>query len=187
MLGQAGLDELRFNLGATNCAGPVIENMALAKRYIPRVGIETPMTPAFFDAFFRKKEAILATGLDAINCAELHLNENNIANYAGEPLYMYRQGYISPIWSRELTQLFMRRAAEERWDVVVHDCSNRTKFVRDLNLRGKEGGWFGASAYGSEFSRIPFAAFLPVLRDPDFLFVEEEPLPEGYRHGDIVL
>ena len=100
---------------------------------------------------------------------------------------MYRQGYISPIWSRELTQLFMRRAAEERWDVVVHDCSNRTKFVRDLNLRGKEGGWFGASAYGSEFSRIPFAAFLPVLRDPDFLFVEEEPLPEGYRPGDIVL
>ncbi len=186
-LGAAGLDELRFNLGATDCADRVIANMALAKKYIPRVGIETPMTPEFFQTFLRKKDAILATGLDSINCAELHLNENNLANYAGEPMYMYRLGYLSPIWSRELTQKFMRRAAEERWDVAVHDCSNRTKFARDLNLRAKEGGWFGATAYACEFPRLPYAAFLPVLDDPGFRFLEEEPLPEGYRPGDVVL
>ena len=186
-LARAGLDELRFNLGATDCADRVIENMAVAKKYLPRVGIETPMTPEFYATFLRKKDRILATGIDSINCAELHLNENNLGNYAGEPLYMYRQGYISPIWSRELTLKFMRIAAEEGWDVAVHACSNRTKFARDLNLRAKEGGWFGASAYAGEFSRIPFAAFLPVLDDPDFQFLEEEPLPEGYRPGDIVL
>lgn len=186
-LARAGLDELRFNLGATDCADRVIENMAVAKKYLPRVGIETPMTPEFYATFLRKKDKILATGNDSINCAELHLNENNLGNYAGEPLYMYRQGYISPIWSRELTLKFMRIAAEEGWDVAVHACSNRTKFARDLNLRAKEGGWFGASAYAGEFSRIPFAAFLPVLDDPDFQFLEEEPLPEGYRPGDIVL
>lgn len=50
---------------------------------------------------------------------------------------MYRQGYISPIWSRELTLKFMRRAAEERWDLAVHDCSNRTKFARDPESAGK--------------------------------------------------
>ena len=186
-LANAGLDELRFNLGATNCADRVIENMRLAKAYIPRVGIETPMTPEFFAAFFQKKEAILATGIDSINCAELHLNENNLANYADEPLYLYRQGYLSPLWSHELTLKFMRRAAEEGWDVAVHDCCNRTKFARNLNLRAKEGGWFGASSYGCEFARLPYAAFLPILRDPDFQFLEEEPLPEGYRPGDIVL
>ena len=186
-LARAGLDELRFNLGATGCSDRVIENMALAKKYLPRVGVETPMTPEFFDAFLQKKEAILATGIDSINCAELHLNENNLANYLGEPLYMYRQGYVSPIWSRELTLKFMRIAAEEGWNVAVHSCSNRTKFARDLNLRAKEGGWFGASAYACEFSRIPYEAFLPVLRDPGFRFLEEEPLPEGYRPGDVVL
>lgn len=187
MLAQSGLDELRFNLGATGCSDRVIENMALAREYLPSVGVETPMTPEFFEAFFRKKEAILGTGIGFINCAELHLNENNIGNYAGEPFYMYRQGYVSPLWSRELTYRFMRRAAEENWNVAVHACLNRTKFARDLNLRAKEGGWFGSSAYGSEFARIPFAAFLPVLRDPDFHFLAEEPLPEGYRPGDVVL
>ena len=34
---------------------------------------------------------------------------------------------------------------------------------------------------------MPFEAFLPVLSDPDFAFLEEEPLPYGYNPGDIVL
>lgn len=186
-LGEAGLDELRFNLGASGCADSVIEAIGIAKKYIPMVGIETPMTPELYDAFLRKQDAILATGLDFINCAELHLNPNNLENYFGENLYLYRQGYLSPIWSHELTLKLMRRAAEEKWPVAVHDCCNRTKFARDLNLRAHEGGWFGASAYGMEFPSIPYAAFLPILRDADFPFLREEPLPDGYRVGEGVL
>ena len=186
-LGEAGLDELRFNLGASGCADKVIENIAIAKKYIRNVGIETPMTREFYAQFQQKKEKILATGLDFINCAELHLNPNNIANYEGEPMYSTRLGYISPIISRDLTLRFMKQAVEENWPIAVHDCCNRTKFARDLNLRAHEGGWFGASNYGSEFPRIPVAFFLPTLRDENFTFVEEEPLPVGYRPGDIVL
>ena len=186
-LGEAGLDELRFNLGASNCADKVIENIAIAKKYIKNVGIETPMTREFYAQFHKKKDAILATGLDFINCAELHLNPNNIANYEGEPMYSTRLGYISPIISRDLTLAFMKEAAQENWPIAVHDCCNRTKFARDLNLRAHEGGWFGASNYGSEFTRIPVEYFLPTLRDESLCFVEEEPLPEGYRPGDIVL
>ena len=185
-LGEAGLDELRFNLGASDCADGVIENIRTAKRFIPHVGIETPMTPAFYEAFLTKQQAILGTGLDFINCAELHLNPNNIGNYEGENLYAYRQGYVSPIWSRELTLKLMKRASDEGWNIVVHDCSNRTKFARDLNLRAKEGGWFGASSYAGEFPRLPFEAFLPVLRDESFRFLREEALPDGYRPGQIV-
>ncbi|MGN0185037.1 MAG: radical SAM protein [Aristaeellaceae bacterium] len=186
MLGEAGLNELRFNLGATNCADKVIENIRLAKRFIPSVGIETPMTPEFYDTFQRKRDAILSTGLDFINCAELHLNPNNIANYEGEPMYMHRLGYISPIWSRELTLKLMKQAAEEGWDIAVHDCCNHTKFARDLNLRAKEGGWFGASSYACEFPGIPYEFFLPTLEDDSLPFVQEEPLPEGYRPGELV-
>ena len=186
-LGEAGLDELRFNLGASNCSDKVIAAMATAKKYIPQVGIETPMTPELYAQFQQKKDAILATGIDFMNCAELHLNANNIDNYAGENMYMSRLGYLSPIWSRELTLQLMRQAVEEHWPITVHDCSNDTKFARDLNLRAKEGGWFGQSSYGSEFDRIPFAYFLPVLEDESFTFVEEEPLPHGYRPGEIVL
>ncbi len=184
-LGEAGLDEIRFNLGAANCADKVIRNIKIAKKYIRTVGIETPMTPEFFDAFTKKKEMILDTGLDFINCAELHLNENNIGNYEGENMYIARHGYISPIWSRELTLKFMKMADEEKWDIAVHDCSNQTKFARNLNLSSKEGKWFGASNYSSEFTRIPYEAFLPILRDDSFQFLTEEELPMGYKAGEL--
>lgn len=186
-LGEAGLNELRFNLGASRCADRVIDAMAIAAEYIPAVGIETPMTPEFYDLFMEKKERILSTGIRFMNCAELHLNENNLCNYFGENLYFYRMGYLSPIFSRLLTLRLMKTASEEEWPIVVHDCSNRTKFLRDLNLKAKEGGWFGASGYTCEFPSIPYEAFLPVLEDPDLTFLEEEPLPQGYRPGDIVL
>ncbi len=184
-LGEAGLDELRFNLGASGTADRVIENIRLAKRYIPSVGIETPMTPEYFAAFHKKKAAILDTGVDFMNCAELHLNPNNLGNYLGESLYMTRHGYLSPVFSRRLTLKLMREAAEEQWPVLVHDCCNMTKFARDINLRAKEGGWFGATSYGMEFPRLPYEAFLPILNDPEFHFLKEEPLPEGYRPGDL--
>ena len=186
-LGEAGLDELRFNLGATGGSDRVLQAIALAKKRIPMVGVETPMTPEMHRVFLQKKNAILATGLDFINCAELHLNANNLGNYLGEPMYMYRQGYLSPLWSRELTLKLMKIANDEQWPCAVHDCSNHTKFARDLNLGARERGWFGASGYLCEFPSVPFEAFLPVLRDESFSFLSEEPLPEGYRPGDIVL
>ena len=180
VLGEAGLDELRFNLGASDCDDGVIAAIATAKKHIPQVGIETPMTPSFKAAFDEKKRVILATGLDFINCAELHLNPNNIGNYLGESMYIARHGYVSPIWSREITMAMMKAALEEDWGIVVHDCSNRTKFCRDLNLKAHEGGWFGASSYGCEFDRIPFEAFLPTLTDDSIAFAREEPLPKGF-------
>lgn len=185
-LGESGLDEIRFNLGASNCSDKVIENIGIAKKYIKNVGIETPMTPEFFQGFFKKKQAILDTNLDFINCAELHLNENNIYNYSGENMYISRHGYISPIWSRELTLKFMKIADEENWDLAVHDCSNHTKFARGLNLSSKEGKWFGANNYACEFSRIPYEVFLPILRDDSFKFLTEEELPDGYKPGEMI-
>jgi pyruvate formate-lyase activating enzyme-like uncharacterized protein len=145
------------------------------------------MTREFGAAFPEKKEHILSTGIDFMNCAELHLNANNIGNYLGEDMYFCRMGYLSPVMSRDLTLKLMRQAAEEKWPIAVHDCSDHTKFARDLNLRAKEGGWFGQSAWGSEFTSIPYEVFLPILEDPDFTFLEEEELPKGFRPGDIVI
>ncbi len=180
-LAKAGLDEIRFNLGASNCSDKVIENIGAAKKYIQYVGIETPMTPQFFKSFFSKKQAILEAKPDFINCAELHLNENNIVNYYGENMYICRHGYISPVWSRELTLKFMKTADDEKWDLAVHDCSNYTKFARGLNLNSKAGLWFGSSNYACEFSRLPYEVFLPILSDDNFKFLSEEELPEDYK------
>ena len=184
-LAEAGLDEIRFNLGASGCSDRVIGMIAEAKKHFPAVGIETPMTKELYDTFLKKKEKILVAGADFINFAELHLNENNIANYWGEPMYVHRMGYLSPVWSRELTLRMMAIADREGWPALVHDCSNHTKLARGLHEKAVHGGWFGASGYGAEFERIPFAALIPALEDPEIRFTEEEELPEGWRIGEL--
>ena len=46
----------------------------------------------------QKKDKILATGFDFMNCAELHLNPNNIDNYAGrEPVYVQTRIYFADL------------------------------------------------------------------------------------------
>ncbi|MEG0069683.1 radical SAM protein [Cetobacterium sp.] len=180
-LGEAGLNELRFNLGAVKCSDQVIEYMAMAKEYIPMVGIETPMTPEFYEAFQEKKDKILKTGIDFMNCAELHFGEDNINNYVGERMYVARRGYISPLWSREITLKLMKQACDEKWGMVVHDCSNHTKYSRELNKNSKQGQPFGATTYVSEFDRFLPHLFLATLEDENFKFLEEEELPEELK------
>ena len=92
----------------------------------------------------------------------------------------------SPMRARA-TIAYALEAEAEDWPLVVHDCSDMTKFARDLNLCAKEGGWFGRTTYGMEFEVFPFAAFIPALEDADLPFVAEEELPPGFRAGDIVI
>lgn len=180
-LAEAGLDELRFNLGATNCSDKVIEAMRMARKYFKSVGIETPMTPEFYESFMKKKEEILAIGLDFINCAEFHLGPDNINNYSGEKFYTYRNGYLSPTWSREITYKIMKMAAEEGWEMLVHDCSNHTKYAREINKASKQGALFGSHNYVSEFERTLPHLFLPILEDKEFSFLKEEELPADLK------
>ena len=55
-------------------------------------------------------------------------------------------------------------------------------YVLDEVTDAAQAGAFSCLLYTS-----PYAAVLPVLRDPDLHFVEEEELPVGYRPGDIGL
>lgn len=185
-LAEAGLDELRFNLGASNCSDNVIEAMKTARKYFKAVGIETPMTPEFLESFTKKKDEILAIGLDFMNCAEFHLGPDNINNYTGEKFYTYRNGYLSPTWSREITYKIMKMAAEEKWDMVIHDCSNHTKYAREINKASKQGAAFGAHTYMSEFERNLPHLFLPILEDESFGFISEDELPENLKLANCI-
>ncbi len=179
-LSEAGLDELRFNLNATEISDKVIENMRISRKYFKWVGIETPMTPQFYKDFMSKKDEILSIGLDFMNCAELHLGSDNLNNYIGEKLYTYRNGYLSPLWSRRTTLKFMEVAALEGWDMLIHDCSNHTKYAREIN-KMKNSNQFGSHTYTSEFDRPLINAFLPILKDETFQFLDSTPLPSEYK------
>lgn len=148
-LKDAGLDEIRFNLAATNCSDEVINNMKYARKYFKYLCIESPMFTAFYNSFMKKKDMILDSGVDHIHLAEMQLFDKTRNNFKDEgTIYRYKQGYVSPIKSRQLTYDVFEVASREKWkNVVLHDCSNETKFLRGVNNSGFNMG-FGSVDYG---------------------------------------
>jgi len=132
-LERAGLNEIRFNLAATNCDDKVIENIKLATKYFRSVCIESPMFSNFFKSFMSKKEKILNTGISHIHFAELQLFPYTIKLFKDEgPIYRYHKGYVSPVNSRQMIYDVFDIATKEKWPVVLHDCSNEVKFFRGI-------------------------------------------------------
>lgn len=139
-LGEAGLDEIRFNLAATLCSEPVLQNLRLAVKYIPAVGIESPMYRQYYESLIQNRAAILDSGINFINCAELHLHAGNVRDFADEELYVYKYGYVSPIASRHYTYNLIELAEREDWQkITIHDCSNQTKVYRGILKRANFG------------------------------------------------
>ena len=162
-LADAGLEEIRFNLAATQCSNKVLEAMRIARDLFPYVCIESPMFPEYFERFVAKRAAILATGVDHIHCAEIHLNAEIFLKYRSEELYQYSRGYVSPMSSRRLTYDLMDLAAEEQWSgVTVHDCSNEVKFLRGVSVER-----FGVLKYQAELPGVPMWWFRSALERYD--------------------
>jgi pyruvate formate-lyase activating enzyme-like uncharacterized protein len=134
-LADAGLGEIRFNLQATEFSPVVIERMGIAKEYIKSVCIETPIYSKSYGNFLKNKDAILDTGLDQINTPELQacsLEQYEMFKHSEGPMYKHRRGYISPISSRHYVYDIIELAEAEKWDVVINDCSNDTKYYRGV-------------------------------------------------------
>ena len=132
-LASWGLNEIRFNLQATDFDAKIINRMAYAKKKIPWVLIETPMFSESYNNFVNKKDMILDTGVDQINTPELQIcSMKKLDAFMKKegPVYKHRRGYISPISSRHYTYDLIAQAETEDWDVIINDCSNDTKYYR---------------------------------------------------------
>jgi len=134
ILADSGLDEIRFNLAASNCSDKVIKHMYIARKLFKYVCVESPMYSDYYESFRSKRKQILDTGVDHIHFAELQLFPWSVETFKKEgPYYRYHSGYVSPISSRQLVYNIFDLAVKEKWkDVVLHDCSNQVKFYRGV-------------------------------------------------------
>lgn len=175
-LSDRGLDEIRFNLAATNCSLNVIKNMRAARRYFKFLCVESPVFSGFYHSFIKERRRILDTGVDHIHLAELQLFPQTLKHFKAEgPIYRYKQGYVSPIKSRQLTYDIFEAAVREKWkNVVLHDCSNETKFYR--GIYSGRGAVFGDIAYYPDAGmELPKSFYADALKryDPQALLKQE--------------
>jgi len=139
---DAGIRELRFNLAATNFSSRVNENMSRARQIFEYLCIEIPMTGESYQGLVRNASRILDTGLDQMNLAEFIVGANHLAQKeklrSEGKLYNFMGFITSPISSRHYTYKIIRKAIDEKWPVVINDCSNEYKYYK-LSVQKSKG------------------------------------------------
>jgi len=131
-LRDAGIRELRFNLAAVDYSPKVIDRMKEARRFFDYLVLEVPMTKRSYEGLLANTGRILDTGLDQMNLAEFIVGKNHFGERLKEEgkLYNYKGFICSPVQSRRYTYDIIRRAVEDRWPVVINDCSNELKYYK---------------------------------------------------------
>ena len=133
LLKRWGLNEIRFNLQASDFTSHVLKNLQTACSLIEHVCIETPIFSKSYNNFLKHKDFILNCGVEQINMPELQVNPHNLDLFKDEgPIYRHRRGYTSPISSRHYVYDLIEIAIKEKWNIIINDCSNDTKFFRGV-------------------------------------------------------
>jgi pyruvate formate-lyase activating enzyme-like uncharacterized protein len=156
-----GLNELRFNLQATDFDTKIIDRIKYAKKKNIWTLIETPMFSRSYNNFIKHKERILDTGLCQINVPELQICAPDLIEHFEKtegPVYKHRRGYVSPISSRHYTYDLIERAEAENWNVIINDCSNDTKFIRGANEKTPMGVVLYDSVFELPFRNVAYLA-----------------------------
>lgn len=119
-LRSAGLDEIRFDIGATNYS---LSKAQLAVGLIPTVTVEIPTVPEE-EVLLREKLAEMASvGIQHLNLHQLRLTPHNSKHLASRP-YTFMHGENVTVLESELTALrLVRYALEHGIDLPVHYCS----------------------------------------------------------------
>ena len=139
-LSKAGIQEIRFNLAATNFSKEIIDKMRAVKRNMLFLTIEVPVLKDTGVQISKNIGRFIKYGVDQINLSELAVNVNNEKYFKNEPCYYtdcltldeiknerkihmpyLRERY--PVWSRKITYDIMERAAKEKWPITINDCS----------------------------------------------------------------
>jgi len=156
-----GLNEIRFNLQATDFSTKVIDKIKYAKKKDIWTLIETPMFSKSYDNFVKHKERILDTGLCQINIPELQVCAPGLVDHFEEtegPVYKHRRGYVSPISSRHYVYDLIEMAEAENWNVVINDCSNDTKYLRGAFKHAPMGHVMYESSFELPFKNVAYLA-----------------------------
>ena len=156
-LNSWGLNEIRFNLQATDFSQQVLDHLTLAGKIFEYVCIETPLFSKSFNNFKKHKSQIIDSGVKQINAAELQLTPFNMDVFKDEgEIYRSRRGYVSPVSSRHYVYDLIELADDEKWDIIINDCSNDTKFFRGV---APDSGIH----YETCFKFLPYEYYLKVI------------------------
>jgi pyruvate formate-lyase activating enzyme-like uncharacterized protein len=155
-LRDAGLDEIRVDIGAT---GYALDQVKLAVGIIPQITVEIPAIPEEADRMQQKLVEMADSGVNYLNLHQLRLTNHNYAQLAGRS-YTYLHGESVTVLESELTALeLLRFSLDHRLDLGVNYCS----FVYKNRFQGAAGRRRAGAQIVKKYEDITAAGYLRSL------------------------
>jgi pyruvate formate-lyase activating enzyme-like uncharacterized protein len=119
-LRAAGLDEIRFDIGATNYQ---LTKLRLAVGIMPTVTVEIPLVPEDEALLEKSLTEMVAAGVQHLNLHQLRLTPHNFRHLASRP-YTFIHGEKVTVLESELAALrLVRFGVEQGIDLPINYCS----------------------------------------------------------------
>jgi pyruvate formate-lyase activating enzyme-like uncharacterized protein len=124
LLAEAGLDEIRFDLGAVNYNPKVLKNASL---YIKNVTVEIPAVPEDKEKLLAVLPELCEYGVTNLNLHQLRLTTYNVSNLLKND-YTYLHGEQPTVIESEITALeIIEFVIEKRLPIGVNYCNFQFK------------------------------------------------------------
>ena len=184
-LAQSGIDEVRFNLAATNYTDPrILQTMKTAAAQLTAVTVEIPTIPQQRENLLAALPVWDACGVKYLNLHELMHEPGSLSeNLPGHcNTYTLADGHVTHInsQSRDLIRDVMLYSQKMSFSFSINACLLQTK-VRQIRGRRRS----LASITQQPFERFDGTFFetIRIPKDNQFVFVHPDNIV-GYAHAD---
>jgi pyruvate formate-lyase activating enzyme-like uncharacterized protein len=161
-LRDAGLDEIRFDIGA---AGYALASATLAVGLIPTVTVEIPAVPEEAGRLKGLMAEMANVGIDHLNLHQMRLTPHNLPHLAGRP-YTFLHGEKVTVLESELAALeLIRHGIEAGIDLPVNYCSFVYKNRYQRAAARRRGGEVMKKSY-EELTAAGYIRTLALAGDP---------------------
>lgn len=124
LLAENGLNEIRFDIGATNYS---LKNVRKAKGIIPRISIEIPAVPEKCNLLKTLIPEMIDAGVTNLNLHLLRLTTHNVLQLQNHP-YSYVHGEAPVVSESELAALeIMQHVKDNNLNIGVNYCAFQFK------------------------------------------------------------
>ena len=155
-LREAGLDEIRVDIGAT---GYVLDQVRLAVGLIPHVTVEIPAIPEEGGQLQQKLVEMADSGVNYLNLHQLRLTNHNFDHLLGRG-YTFLHGESVTVLESELTALeLLRYSLDQKLALGVNYCS----FVYKNRFQGAAGRRRAGAQIAKNHEEVTAAGYLRSL------------------------
>jgi len=127
VLKSSGIDEIRFNLAASDYSSKVIDKLKTARDIFSHLAVEVPAYPRQRQSLMDSLAKLSYYSIDQLTLQELLVNENNINRLEGEGYQsgtMFFKKYFL-YGSRKMTYEVIQHCIKRGYDFTLNDCSSR--------------------------------------------------------------